>query len=188
MNRSLALLALLFAAAASAGEPASVKFEGEDYRFAARETDAARIAEHYLRGDETLERFSRRLTIADQLKAANAKTVALGVIGIAKLRTPGLAPESFAAEDRPEHDISVAWYSLTDDNAAVERHLARFVDLKGGGVREYHFTVRRYLNGQTPDAAFAALRNAVDKATLERVEALAALDRAPVDATSKKQP
>ena len=41
-------------------------------------------------------------------------------------------------------DLSVAWFSLTDDGAAVEYHAARFVDLPSGGVREYHFTVRRY--------------------------------------------
>lgn len=170
----------LGAAAAEPAVPADIEFDGDAYRFAAREAAEARIAEHYLRADETLERFSRRLTVADQPQATSAKAVALGVMNIAKLRTPGIAPDSFVAEGTEERDLSVAWYDLTDDNSAVEYHVARFVSLAGGGVREYHLTVRRYTNGNPPDAALGALRRAHEPGTLRDVELLAALERAPL--------
>lgn len=181
---SLSLLAPLAVAAPAAVEPgpapAAIAFDDDVYGFVSREADPARIAEHYLRTDETLERFSRRLTIADQPQAASAKAVALGVVNIAKLRTPGIAPETFVAEGTQEKDISVAWYDLLDDGSAVEYHAARFVDLAGGGVREYHYTVRQYANGQRPDTVLGALRGATERHTLRRVEMLSLLDRAPV--------
>ena len=175
---SLWLLAPL-AFAAEPATPAPIAFDGEDYAFVSREVDAARIAENYLRSDETLARFSRRLTVADQPQVAGAKAVALGVMNIAKLRTPGIEPETFVAEGAEDHDISVAWFDLTDDNSAVEYHAVRFVDLAGGGVREYHFTVRRYTNGLPPDEALGALRGASEPNTLRWIELLSALDRAP---------
>jgi hypothetical protein len=101
------------------------------------------------------------------------------VLNIAKQRTPGLAPETFSAEGTQEHDLSIAWYDLTDDGSAVEHHIARFVDLVGGGVREYHLTLRHYTNGKPPDGAFGELRRAVEPDTVHQVELLSALDRAP---------
>lgn len=178
---SLSLLAALALAAPAAPgpTPAGLAFDDEDYRFVAREVDPARVAEHYLRAGETLERFSRRLTIADLPTAASAKAVALGVVNIAKQRTPGIAPDTFVAEGTQEKDVSVAWFDLLDDGSAVEYHAARFVDLPSGGVREYHFTVRRYTNGLPPDPALGALRGASEPHTLRWVELLSALDRAP---------
>jgi hypothetical protein len=181
---SLALLAPFAMAAPAAVEPgpapAAIPFDGDAYAFAARETDPARIAEHYLRADETIERFSRRLTVADQPQATSAKAVALGVIKFAKQRTDGIAPETFVAEGTQEKDISVAWYDLLDDGSAVDYHAARFVDLASGGVREYHYTVRQYTNGQRPDTALGALRGTTERHTLRWVEMLTALDRVPV--------
>jgi hypothetical protein len=183
MIRSLALALLLaaapLAAAAPAPVPADLTFDGDSYKFAAREADEARVAEHYLRKGETMARFSRRLTVADQLQATSAKAVALGVLNLARMRTPGIKPDTFASESAPESDISVAWYDLLDDNSAVEYHVARFVDREGGGVREYHLTVRRYTNGQPTDAVFGPLRGQTEPGTLFDVERLAKLDRAP---------
>ncbi len=178
----LAAAAPPWGATASAAEPptpAAIVFDAEDFLFVSREVDAARIAEHYLRADETLARFSRRLTVADQPKAASAKAVALGVVNIAKMRTPGIAADTFVAEGSQERDLSVAWFDLTDDGAAVEFHVARFVDREGGGVREYHFAVRRYTNGVPADAALGTLHTAVEPVTLGWVELLSTLDRAP---------
>ena len=186
MTKSLALSLLLAAAPmagaatpAAAPAPAEIVFAGDAYKFAAREVNEARIAEHYLREGETNERFSRRFTVADQLKATSAKSVALGLLGLARMRTPGIAPETFASESAPDHDISIAWYDMLDDGSAVEYHAARFVDLKGGGVREYHLTVRRYTNGQPTDAVFGPLRGQTEPITLKVMELIATLDRAP---------
>lgn len=187
MRRLLPALLLLAPLALAAPAPAAIDFDGDSYAFVAREVDAARIAEDYLRADETPARFSRRLTIADQPKATGAKAVALGVVNIAKLRTPGIAPETFVAEGAEDKDVSVAWFDLLDDGSAVDYHAARFVDIKGGGVREYHFTLRRYTNGLPPDEALGALRGAAEPSTLRWVEMLSALSRGPQQTAAPKK-
>ena len=171
---------------AHAAPPADLSFDGDTYHFATREIDEVRIAEHYMREGDAQARFSRRLTVADQIKATSAKAVALGVLNLARMRTPGIAPDSFAAENAHDKDISVAWYDLTDDGSAVEYHVARFVDIKTGGVREYHLTVRHYTNGQKPDDALGALRGQTEPGTLHDVEMLSTFDRAPVAAPQAK--
>lgn len=178
------LLALALLAAGAGAAPAALVFDGEAYRAVAREDDPARIAEHFVREGESAERFSRRLTIADQPKAAGAKAVASGVVAFARLRTPGIAPETFAAEGAEERDVTVTWYALTDDDAAVEFHAARFVTLtdrrgRSKGVREYHLVAREYTNGRDPDAALAEFVPPVAALAGGWVEALQHLERAP---------
>jgi len=185
------LRALLFVSAtslalgASAAEIDEVKFDGERYLGAGYEQDEARIAEHFVRQTESMTRYSRRVTIAEQPKATSVKQLGLGVIRIAKLRTPGLEPEVFAAEGAEDRDLTVTWIALTDDNTAVDFYATRFVALKdksgaSKGVREYHFTSREYANGRHPDQVLASFLPVIASFSERWVEELQRFDRAPI--------
>lgn len=170
--------------AAHGGVPTEVQFDGERYLSAGVERDATRVAEHFVREIESLARYSRRVTVAEQPKAQSVRQLGLGVIRIAKLRTPGLEPEVFSTEGAEDRDLTVTWIALTDDNAAVEYHATRFValfDAKGAakGVREYHYVAREYTNGRHPDQVLTAFAPVISGFSDRWVEALQHLDRAP---------
>lgn len=179
----LALCAGL-ALAAPAGAPVEIVFDGERYLSAGVERDETRVAEHFVREIESLARYSRRVTVAEQPKAQSVRQLGLGVVRIAKLRSPGLEPEVFAAEGDEDRDLTVAWIALTDDDAAVEYHATRFValfDKKGApkGVREYHYVAREYTNGRHPDQVLTSFAPVISNFSDRWVEALQHLDRAP---------
>jgi hypothetical protein len=174
----------LAAQAAPAGAPREITFDGERYLSAGVERDESRVAEHFVREIESLARYSRRVTIAEQPKAQSVRQLGLGVVRIAKLRSPGLEPEVYSAEGAEDRDLTVAWIALTDDNAAVEYHATRFVALfdKSGapkGVREYHYVAREYTNGRHPDQVLASFAPVISGFSDRWVEALQHLDRAP---------
>jgi len=184
--RSSLLVSILLALAGCGGAavkpdaaPARIPFDGDLYASAARESASGRDAEHFLRDGDPAERFAKRLTIAEFDASGGAKGVAQGVVQLARLRTPGLLPETFAAEGNEQHDISVSWVVLTDDNSAVEYHAARFVDLAPPRVREYHFIWRRYTNGADPDAVLGEMQPQIDSLLPRWVGRLNGLDRAP---------
>lgn len=186
MNALRPLLLALAGGLALAADaaPAEVDFDGERYLAVAVERDEARVAEHFLREGEKLERYSRRLTIADQPKATSVRQVGLGVVQIAKLRTPGFEPGTFAAEGAEDRDLTVTWFALTDDGAAVEFHVARFVALRDRsgatkGVREYHFVAREYTNGNHPDQVLAEFAPVVAGFADRWIDGLQPLDQAP---------
>ena len=175
---SLAALAALAAGAEPA--PAAFKFDGDAYHLVDSQKDPQRFAEVYLRADETLKRYSRRITIADLPGMDDAKKQAQGVFEIAKQRTPGLTPDTYAAEGDEDRDVIVTWFDLTDDRSAVDYHAARFVALGAGkGVREYHFVFRRYTNGEPGDQTLAAVHPIAVYAEKRWLEELARFDRAP---------
>lgn len=172
------------ALAASAGAPVELQFDGERFLAAGIERDETRVAEHFVREIESLARYSRRVTVAEQPKAQSVRQLGLGVVRIAKLRTPGLEPEVYAAEGAEDRDLTVTWIALTDDNAAVEYHATRFVALfdKQGvakGVREYHYVAREYTNGRHPDQVLTAFAPVISGFSDRWVQALQLLDRAP---------
>jgi len=180
----LAALVLALVAPAALAAAGPMVFDGDEYFPAALESDPERTAEHFLRKGETAERFSRRLTIADQPQATGVKQIGIGVVRFAKLRTPGLDPATFAAEGAEDRDLTVTWFMLSDDGTAVEFHAARFLTLtdkrgRASGVREYHLVAREYLNGREPDATLAAIVPVVVGFAPGWVEDLQHLDRAP---------
>jgi hypothetical protein len=186
------LLAASVAATAAGAAPDEVQFEGERYLAAGYEQDATRVAEHFVRETESLERYSRRVTVAEQPKATSVRQLGLGVIRIAKLRTPGLEPEVFAAEGAEDRDLTVTWIALTDDSAAVEFNATRFVallDKKGAtkGVREYHFVSREYTNGRHPDQVLASFAPVIANFSDRWVEELQRFDRAPAPPPAAKK-
>lgn len=195
---SLRSAALLLASGFGAGaladaapSAAELRFDGDIYLAAGQESDASRIAEHFIRAGETLERYSRRLTIADQPEATSVKQLGLGIIAITKLRTPGLETSTFAAEGDEDRDLTMTWFALADDNSSVEFHAARFValrDAKGAsrGVREYHFVSREYTNGRHPDEVFSLLAPVVAGFADRWVDELQTFNRAPVTAPKGK--
>jgi hypothetical protein len=180
---SLAAAALLTACGgavrpdATPSEP--LQFEGDSYLPAGHDSAGTRIAEVFLRAGDPAERFARRITIAELDGASGARGVARGVLQLAKLRSPGLKTESFAAEGREEHDVTVSFILLTDDQQAIEVHVVRFVDLIAPRVREYHFVMRRYTNGADPDAVLAEMLPEIDAALPRWVARLNQFDRAP---------
>lgn len=180
----LALAGAALSGVAAGGPPAEIAFDGDRYVSVARAQDPERIAEVFVRTGETAERFSRSLTIADQPKSTSVKQIGLGVVRIAKLRTPGLEAATFAAEGAEDRDLTVTWFVLTDDGTAVEFHAARFVALtdkrgRSKGVREYHMVAREYTNERAPDAVLAMLVPVVVGFAPRWVEELQRLDRAP---------
>lgn len=182
----LALLGIVVAGAgpAAGGAVAELRFDNERYLSAGLEKDEARVAEHFVREAESLVRYSRRVTIAEQAKASSVRQLGLGVIRIAKLRTPGLEPEVFSAEGAEDRDLTVTWIALTDDGAAVEFHATRFVATvdksgKPAGVREYHFVAREYTNGRHPDQVLASFAPVIAGFSDQWVEELQGFDRAP---------
>jgi hypothetical protein len=188
MPRKLLLAAALaLAATAAAGPAAQLTFDGERYLAAGTEQDDARIAQHFVRATESLSRYSRRVTIADLPKAQSVRQLGLGVIRIAKLRSPGFEPEVFSAEGAEDRDLTVTWIALTDDGVAVEFHAARFValfDAKGkpDGVREHHFVAREFTNGRHPDAVLTSFAPVIAGFADRWVVELQALDLAPAKA------
>lgn len=177
--------------AAPATTPASIRFDSETYFAVSHEQDASRVAEHFVRAGESPDRYSRRFTVADQTKATSVKQIGLGIIAITKLRTPGLETATFAAEGAEDRDLTVTWFTLTDDGIAVEFNAARFValrDAKGAttGVREYHFVAREYTNGRHPDQVFASLAPVVGGFADRWVDELQTFERAPARAPGTK--
>lgn len=185
MHRPFLLaLGIGLAASASAGAPEAISFDGERFLSAGVESDDARVAEHFVREVESLARYSRRVTIAEQPKARSVRQLGLGVVRIAKLRTPGLEPEVFAAEGGEDRNLTVTWIALTDDGSAVEYNATRFVallDPKGAttGVREYQFVAREYTNGRHPDQVLNSFAPVIAGFSERWVDELQRLDRAP---------